>query len=67
MLDTEIINIAEIERQAKAAGASMNEICAAAGIARSTFTRWKSGESEPNIGKYRLVVEALNERLKAAT
>jgi transcriptional regulator with XRE-family HTH domain len=37
--------IAEWEARAKAAGATIADICGRAGIAPSTFSRWKSGTS----------------------
>lgn len=36
----------EIEEQAGIIGVSINELCRLAGIARSTFTRLKSGDTE---------------------
>lgn len=39
-----------IENAAKAAGLSMNQLCHKAGVARSAFTRWKNGTSEPVVG-----------------
>lgn len=43
----------DIEKSARAAGVTMRFVCAAAEIAPSTFTRWKSGTSEPTLAVYR--------------
>lgn len=36
-----------MDRRARAAGVSMGQICDAAGIARSTFYRWKRSNDNP--------------------
>ena len=41
--------VEELEARAKAVGLSLNEVCRQAGVARSTFTRWKSGDHTPTI------------------
>jgi len=51
----------DIERQAAEAGLSLKELCARAGIAQSTFYRWRSGETEPQVRVYRRIKEALRE------
>lgn len=39
--------IARMDARAKAAGVSMGQVCDAAGIARSTFYRWKKSADNP--------------------
>jgi hypothetical protein len=53
-----ILTPAEIETAAKAHGLSMISVCKAAGIAYSTFTRWKGGATEPTLGVYRRIFDA---------
>ena len=52
----------ELERRVAAAGISINELCPAAGVARSTLTRWKSGATRPTISKLNKLKLALLER-----
>ena len=58
-LMTELLTPADIESRAKDAGLTMPEVCKRAGIAVSTFWRWKSGKTNPSIDVY--------QRLEAAT
>ncbi len=51
----------EIERQAAEAGLSLRELCARAGIAQSTFYRWRSGYTEPQIRVYRRIADVLRD------
>lgn len=48
---------AEIEAMAKQAGISVAEVCRRAGVAPSTFTRWKGG-SVPSTRTYGSLVRA---------
>jgi len=48
-----------IEDRAKTIGLSIAEICRRAGIANSTFKRWKSGQTEPQFRVYRKLLSAL--------
>tara|TARA_R110002126_G_scaffold2345_11_gene13523 strand:+ start:439 stop:726 length:288 start_codon:yes stop_codon:yes gene_type:complete len=43
----------QIEAHATAAGLSMAEVCRRAQVATSTFSRWKSGKTEPTLDVYR--------------
>jgi transcriptional regulator with XRE-family HTH domain len=45
----------EIEAKAAAVGKSMADVCREAGIAPSTFSRWRRGETEPTLGVYRRI------------
>jgi len=47
-----------IEERAKAAGLSLEELCGRAGIALSTFYRWRAGVTEPRLETYRLLLAA---------
>jgi hypothetical protein len=40
--------IADMDRRARTAGVSMGEVCDAAGVARSTFYRWKRTSENPD-------------------
>jgi len=55
----ELLTPKEIEEHAAAAGRTMAEVCRSAGVAPSTFTRWKAGQTEPTLGVYRRLVAAL--------
>lgn len=48
----------DVEALAKASGKTIAQICKDAGIAHSTFTRWRAGETEPTLGIYRRLVAA---------
>ena len=39
--------VQQIEARAQQAGLSVTELCHKAGVARSTFTRWKAGTTSP--------------------
>jgi hypothetical protein len=49
----------QIEAKAAACGKSMAEVCREAAIAPSTFSRWRRGETEPTLGVYRRLCEAV--------
>jgi transcriptional regulator with XRE-family HTH domain len=55
----------EIEARAKDAGLSLVELCDRAGIALSTFYRWRAGVTEPRLDVYRRL-EAASEPAKIA-
>lgn len=44
---------ADIEVLARQSSLSMAEVCRRAGVAQSTFTRWKAGKTEPTLDAYR--------------
>ncbi|OUJ03177.1 hypothetical protein HK14_03160 [Acetobacter cibinongensis] len=48
----------QIEQAAKENGLSMQQVCVSAGVAFSTFTRWRQKKTEPRIGIYRRLVNA---------
>lgn len=56
--------VTDIEKRAAAAGISINELCRRVPIARSTFTRWKSGETEPQLRVLRLIDNELERAQK---
>lgn len=55
----DLLTPGEIEARAVARGQTMAEVCRAAGVAPSTFTRWKAGRTEPTLGVYRRLVAAV--------
>jgi transcriptional regulator with XRE-family HTH domain len=54
----------QIEAKAAACGKSMAEVCRDAGIAQSTWSRWRRGETEPTLGVYRRLCEAVGVAVK---
>lgn len=59
LLKTEDI-VVEIERRALAVGLSISEISSRANLARSTFQRWKAGETDPTTVALRKIYEVLD-------
>lgn len=55
----DLLTPSEIEARAAAAGMSLTDLCRGADIALSTFYRWKNGKTEPGIGVYQRLVDAL--------
>ena len=49
----DMLTPADIEAKAVEMGLTMGEVCRRAGIAHSTFTRWKAGRTEPTLDVYR--------------
>lgn len=45
----------DIERMAKDRGITIAEVCRRAGIAHTTFGRWRRGETEPTLDVYRRI------------
>ncbi|MBO1362088.1 helix-turn-helix transcriptional regulator [Acetobacter sacchari] len=39
----------ELETAAKSGGISMKEVCLEAGVAQSTYCRWKNGSTSPRL------------------
>ncbi len=52
-------DIDRIEGQLKAAGQSVSAMCLEAGLARSTWDRWKREETQPNMKSWSAVNEAV--------
>lgn len=50
---------AEVEAQAKEAGLTIVEACQKAGIAVSTFYRWRSGATSPRLDVYQRLYHAV--------
>lgn len=48
----------QIETIAKENGLTMRQVCQTAGVAFSTFTRWRQKKTEPRIGIYTRLVNA---------
>lgn len=55
----ELLSPADVERLAAEAGLNIKEICARAGIAHTTFYRWKAGKTEPTLDVYRRIRDVL--------
>jgi len=51
--------VEDLEAQARARGLSISEVCREAGVARSTFTRWKSGDHTPNFRTIQKISDVL--------
>jgi hypothetical protein len=51
-----------IEGRLDASGRTVADLCREAGLARSTWDRWRRGETEPNMRSWRSVTDAV-ERL----
>lgn len=56
---SELLSPNDVERLATAAGLTLKEVCSRAGIAQSTFSRWKAGKTEPTLDVYRRIRDAL--------
>jgi transcriptional regulator with XRE-family HTH domain len=60
-MDEDLIDPAELHQRAKAVGLSIRELCERAGVAASTFVRWKRGAHNVNIENYRKLRDVLRE------
>ena len=54
-----IQNVEKMESDIAGAGKTVAEFCRLAGIARSTWDRWKSGKTTPNMSTWDTVTEKL--------
>jgi transcriptional regulator with XRE-family HTH domain len=59
----ELLTPADIERLAGEAGLTLKEVCARAGIAQSTFSRWRAGKTAPSIDVYQRLLAALRREI----
>lgn len=64
---SELLTPSQIEAQAKEAGLSVVELCKKAGVAPSTFFRWRAATTSPTLDMYQKIVGALPERQTAAS
>jgi transcriptional regulator with XRE-family HTH domain len=55
----ELLTPSDIEQLARKAGKSMADVCREAGVAPSTFSRWKAKQTEPTLGVYRRLCAAV--------
>ena len=62
---TELLTPSEVEAQAKDAGLSIADFCRKAEISPSIFSRWKHGNTAPNMASYQKIAGTLA-GLKAA-
>jgi transcriptional regulator with XRE-family HTH domain len=56
----------DIEQIADDAGTTIAAICRDAGIARSTFSRWKAGQTSPSLAVYARIRDAALRHAAAA-
>lgn len=54
-------HIAQIERRLERAGKTVGDMCDGAEIARSTWTRWKAGKTEPNLRTWNRLLDVVSE------
>ena len=58
--------IADFEERARRADVSMRQVCMKAGVAASTFSRWKVSEGNPNpVGATLASIGRLDEALRS--
>jgi transcriptional regulator with XRE-family HTH domain len=55
----ELLSPADVERLAVEAGLSLKQVCARAGIAHTTFYRWKAGKTRPTMDVYERIRDAV--------
>lgn len=55
----DLLSPADIEAEAAKVGKTIKQVCQDAGIAQSTFSRWKGGDTEPTMSVYRRLVAAV--------
>lgn len=58
---TDLLTPSDIKRLAGERGLTLAAVCAKAGIATSTFTRWQAGHTEPTLTVYRRIVAAVSD------
>lgn len=56
----------DVEAKAKDAGLSIADVCKRAGIAQSTFSRWKAGRTSPTLTIYQRIEAVLSPVTEAA-
>ena len=59
----DLLTPSDIEALAAEAGKSIAQVCRDAGIAQSTFSRWKRGTTEPTLDVYRRLRDAATKPL----
>ena len=59
-----VADITSMESRLKAGGQSVDALCEAAGIARSTWTRWKAEDVAPNMQTWTRALGAFDEMTK---
>jgi transcriptional regulator with XRE-family HTH domain len=57
-MTSHVLTAVEIEARAHAAGMTLREVCQHAGIALSTFYRWKAGKTAPTLTVYSRICAA---------
>jgi transcriptional regulator with XRE-family HTH domain len=66
MNDDTLLTAEEVERRAAEVGVSVKQLCARAGIAHTTFYRWKTGQTKPRIDVYERLRAALSAAVREA-
>lgn len=56
----DLLSPSDIESLAAKAGKSIAQVCREAGVAQSTFSRWKAGRTEPTLDVYRRLLGAVS-------
>lgn len=64
---TALLTPSDIKRLAGERGLTLAAVCAKAGIATSTFTRWQAGHTEPTLTVYRRIVAAVSDAVPEAS
>jgi transcriptional regulator with XRE-family HTH domain len=62
---TDLLSPSDVETLAAKAGKTMAQVCREAGIAPSTFTRWKAGITEPSLPVYRRIRDVVQAKRRA--
>ena len=62
----DLLSADEVEQLAAKLGLTLTQLAAKAGIAHTTLTRWKRGETRPTLDVYERVVAALRSAKEAA-
>jgi transcriptional regulator with XRE-family HTH domain len=62
----ELLTPSDIERLAKEAGIPIGDVCRRAGIAQSTWSRWKRGKTNPRMDVYMRLRDVVAPRVEAA-
>ena len=54
----------DLQRRAKEAGVNVWQVCAAAGISPSTYSRWSTGQHIPNVVTWAKFNDAMTDALR---
>lgn len=62
---SELLTPFDVEARARVAGLSIKEVCRRAGIAQSTFARWKAGTTSPRLDVCNRIVAVIRAAIEA--